>query len=58
MRNRKLDRICAKRLHSKDFAQGSQNYMPTSKFEIGIMILLAILALVLLACNVFKTYFA
>lgn len=60
MPNNNLDRICAKRLKADDFAQDDLDYVPTSKFEIGLISVLAALTLLLLllACYAYKELFA
>lgn len=58
MPNNNLDRICAKRLKADDFAQDDLDYVPTSKFEIVLISVLAALTLLLLACYAYNELFA
>lgn len=58
MPNNNLDRVCVKRLKADDFAQDDLDYVPTSKFEIVLISVLAALTLLLLACYAYKELFA
>jgi len=58
MPNDTLNRVCAKRLKAKDFAQSPRNYMPISKFEIVIIALCIFIAVVLLCLQIYKAYLA
>lgn len=58
MPNNNLDRVCVKRLKADDFAQDDLDYVPTSKFEIVLMIILAVLTALLFACYAYNELFA
>ncbi|WP_347460972.1 hypothetical protein ABEF79_05930 [Acinetobacter sp. ANC 7454] len=52
-----LNRLCDKRLKANDFAQAPRNYTPISKFEIALIAICIVIAVILFCLQLYKAYF-